>query len=43
MLIKPPEDGEMNVMILPTRPGFRNSSPGGTRPSTLLLGHGGSP
>ena len=37
----PPEDGEMNEMTLPSR--IRNSSPGGLRPSTLPLGHGGSP
>ena len=40
---EPPEDGEMNEMTLPSKHRTRNSSPGGPRPSTLLLGHGGSP
>ena len=30
-------------MTLPSRHRIRNSSPGGLRPSTLPLGHGGSP
>ena len=33
----------MNEMTLSSRHRIRNSSPGGLRPSTLLLGHGGSP
>ena len=32
--VEPPEDGEMNK--------YRNSSPGGLRPSTLPLNHGDS-
>ena len=40
---EPPEDGEMNEMTLSSRHRIRNSSPGGLRPSTLPLGHGGSP
>ena len=40
---EPPEDGEMNEMTLFSRHRTRNSSPGGLRPSTLHLGHGGSP
>ena len=40
---EPPEDGEMIEMTLSSRHRMRNSSPGGLRPSTLLLGHGGSP
>ena len=40
---EPPEDGEMNEMTLSSRHQTRNSSPGGLRPSTLSLGHGGSP
>ena len=36
---EPPEDGEMT---LPSRHRIRNSSPGGLRPITLPLGHGGS-
>ena len=40
---EPPEDGEMNVMTLPSRHRIRNSSPGGLRPSTLPLGHGSFP
>ena len=38
-----PEDGEMIEMTLSFRHRIRNSSPGGLRPSTLPLGHGGSP
>ena len=38
-----PEDGEMIEMTLSSRHRVRNSSPGGLRPSTLPLGHGGSP
>ena len=37
------EDGEMNELTLSSRHRIRNSSPGGLRPSTLSLGHGGSP
>ena len=33
----------MNEMTLPSRHRMRNSSPGGLRPSTLPLGHGGFP
>ena len=33
----------MNEMILPSRQRIRNSSPGCLRPSTLPLGHVGSP
>ena len=33
----------MNAMTLSSRHRIRNSSPGGLRPSTLLLVHGGSP
>ena len=40
---KPPEDGEMIEMTLSFRHRIRNSSPGSLRPSTLSLGHGGSP
>ena len=40
---KPPKDGEMIEMTLSSRHRIRNSSPGGLRPSTLPLGHGGSP
>ena len=40
---EPPEDGEMIEMTLSSRDQIRNSSPGGLRPSTLPLGHGGSP
>ena len=40
---EPPEDGEMNEMTLSSRHRIWNLSPGGLRPSTLLLGHGGSP
>ena len=39
---EPPEDGEMIEMTLSSRHRIRNSSPGGLRPSTLPLGHGGS-
>ena len=35
--------GEMIEMTLSSRHRIRNSSPGGLRPSTLPLGHGGSP
>ena len=38
-----PEDVEKNDMTLPSSHRFRNSSPGGLRPSTLPLGHGVSP
>ena len=31
----------MNEMTLPSRHRIRNSNPGGRRPSTLPLGHGG--
>ena len=40
---EPPEDGEMLEMTLSSRHRIRNSSPGGLRPNTLPLGHGGSP
>ena len=40
---EPPEDGDMNEMPLPSRYRIRNSSPGGLRPSTLPLCHGGCP
>ena len=40
---EPPEDGEMIEMTLSSRHRNRNSSPGGLRPSTLPLGHEGSP
>ena len=33
----------MNEMTLHSRHRIQNSSPGGLRPSTLPLGHGGSP
>ena len=33
----------MNEMTLSSRHRIRNSSPGGLRPSTLPVGHGGSP
>ena len=39
---EPLEDGEMSGMTLPSRHGIRTSNPGGLRPSTLPLGHGGS-
>ena len=35
------EDCEMNELTLPSRQIIQNSSPGGLRPSTLPLGHGG--
>ena len=39
-----PEDGEMRKMTLPCRHRTQYySNPGGPRPSTLPLGHGGSP
>ena len=38
-----PGDGEMSEMTLPSRHWIRNSNPGDLRPSTLLLGHRGSP
>ena len=38
---EPPEDSEMIEMTLSSRHRIRNSSPGGLRPSTLPLGHGG--
>ena len=37
---EPLDDGEMT---LPSRHRIRNSNPGGLRPRTLSLGHGGSP
>ena len=37
------QDGEMNEMTLPSRHHIQNLSPGGLMPSTLPLGHGGSP
>ena len=40
---KHPEDGEINVMTLPSRDRIRNSRPGGLRSNTLPLHHGGSP
>ena len=40
---EPPRDGEMSEMILLSRHGNRNLNPRGLRPSTLPLGHGGSP
>ena len=40
---EPPEDGEMIELTLSSRHRIRNSSPGGLRPSTLPLGHGGYP
>ena len=40
---EPPEDGEMSEMTLPSRHGIRNSNPGGLRPNTLPIGHGGPP
>ena len=40
---EPPEEGEMIGMTLPSRHRIRNSSSGGLMPSTLPLGHGGSP
>ena len=41
--VEPREDGEIIEMTLPSRHRNRNSNPGGLMPSTLLLGHGGSP
>ena len=38
-----PEDGKMIEMTLSSRHRIRNLSPGGLRPSTLPLGHWGSP
>ena len=40
---EPVEDGEMKEMKLASRHRIRNSRPGVLRPSTLPLGHGGSP
>ena len=40
---EPPEDGEIIEMTLSSRHRTRNSRPRGLRPSTLPLGHGGSP
>ena len=40
---EPPEAGEMSDMTLPSGHMIRNSNPGGLRPITLPLGHGGSP
>ena len=37
------EPGDINKMTLPSRHWIRNSRPGGLVPSTLPLGHGGSP
>ena len=34
---EPPGDDEKNEMTLPSRHRIRNSSPGGLRPSSLLL------
>ena len=39
---EPPGDGEMSDVTVPSRHRIRNSNPGGLRPSTLPLGHGGS-
>ena len=38
-----PEDCAMNEMTLSSRHRIRNSNPGGLKPSSLLLDHGGSP
>ena len=38
-----PEDGEMSELTLSFRHRIQNANPGGLRPSTLPLGHGGSP
>ena len=38
-----PENGEINEMTLPSRHRILNLSPGSLSPSTLPLGHGGSP
>ena len=40
---EPLENGEMSEMTLPSIYRTRNSNPGGLWPSTLPLGHGGSP
>ena len=40
---KPPDNGEMNEMTLPSRHRILRSSPGGLRPSTIPLDRGGSP
>ena len=40
--ITPSVNNEMNKITLPSRYRIGNSSPGGLRPSTLLLSHGGS-
>ena len=40
---EPAENGEMNQMTIPSRHRIQISSPGGLLPSTLPLGHGGSP
>ena len=40
---EPPENGERSEMTLPSRRKNRDSNPRGLRPSTLPLGHGGSP
>ena len=40
---EPPEDDEMIEMTLSSRHRIQKSSPGGLRPSTLPLGHGGFP
>ena len=40
--ITPSVNDEMDKMTLPSRHRIRNSSPGGLRPSTLPLRHGGS-
>ena len=40
---EPPEDDKIIEMTLSSRHKIRNSSPGGLTPSTLPLGHGGSP
>ena len=40
---EPHEDDGMSEKTLPSRHRIRNSNPGGLKPSTLPLGHGGSP
>ena len=40
---EPSEDGEMNQVTLPSSHIICNSNPGDLRPSTLSLGHRGSP
>ena len=40
--ITPSANDEMNKITLPSRHRIRNLSPGGLRPSTLALSHGGS-